>query len=145
MGEKDSINNKVPVKEGLFRSPSGESPYLIGSKCRACGEVFFPARVICRRCFKQDMEEMGIGQRGKLYTFTKILKTPIGSMIQAPYLVGKVEMPEGELIQTLLIDCDELELKVGMPMELVIDKIGKDEAGNEMLGYKYRPAKGGNE
>ena len=85
------------------------------------------------------MEEVAMGRKGKLYTFTRILKTPIGSMIQAPYLVGKIQIPEGELIHTLIVDCNEEELKIGMPMELVIEKVGVDEAGNTVLGYKYRP------
>ena len=135
----EKADNIVSVKEGLFKTPPGEKPYLIGNKCRSCGEVFFPTRPICRNCFKKDMEEVAMGQKGKLYTFTKILKTPIGSLIQAPYLVGKIQIPEGELIHTLIVDCNEEELKIGMPMELVIEKVGVDEAGNTVLGYKYRP------
>ncbi len=40
------VKKSVPIEEGLFTIPSygGQEGQLIGSKCRLCGEVFFPKR-----------------------------------------------------------------------------------------------------
>jgi uncharacterized OB-fold protein len=144
------LSNKgaTPVGEGLFSLPSSpsEKPYLIGSKCRSCGESFFPARLCCRQCSSEDMEEIALSQTGTLYSFTTIRVKPPHYIGEVPYIVGIVELPEGERIRTLLTDCDQDSLEIGMEMELVIEVVGrttkplgKIEAGTEVLGWKFRP------
>jgi hypothetical protein len=34
---------------------------------------------------------------------------------------------------------DEKSLKIGMEMELIIDKLYEDEEGNEVLCWKFKP------
>ena len=34
---------------------------------------------------------------------------------------------------------DEKTLKVGMEMELIIDKLYEDEEGNEVMSWKFKP------
>lgn len=69
---------RVILKEGQFTMPSipGEQPRLIGSRCRACGEYFFPKQVACANCLKQDMEEVLLSPRGKLYSYTIVRQRP---------------------------------------------------------------------
>ena len=140
-----SGENRVPIKEGLFILPSStkESPCLIGSRCRACGEVFFPRRSFCRNCLGPDLEEIALGPRGKLLSYTTVRQAPPRYIGEVPYHLGKVELLGGEHILTQLADCDEESLEIGMEMELIIDSIGKDDAGNEVLMYKFRPVPGG--
>ena len=138
----------VPIEEGLFKLPSSpsEKPYLIGTRCRSCGETSFPTRILCRKCSSSDLEEVALGPIGKLYAFTTIrVKAPhyIGPV---PYFMGIVELPEGERLRTLLTDCDQESLEVGMDMELVIESVGKSTEpiakyppGTEILGWKFRP------
>ena len=136
--------NKIPLKEGLFTLPSSaeESPRLIGSRCRSCGEVFFPKRVFCRNCLKPDLEEITLSPKGKLLSHTTVRQAPPGYLGETPYILGKVELPEGEHILTQIDECNEDNLEIGMEMELVVDSIGKDAAGNEVLMYKFRPVPG---
>ena len=136
--------------EGFFelsKSPN-EEPSLIGSKCGSCGEVFFPARMCCRRCTGEDMVAMNLSGRMKLYSFSSIKVRPPHFIGDIPYLVGVVESPEGERINTLLTDCDLDSLHIGMEMELVIDKVGttkkpfgRIDVGAELLGWKFRPVR----
>ena len=35
--------------------------------------------------------------------------------------------------------CDPEAIKIGMDVELVIEKLGEDEQGNEVMTYKFRP------
>lgn len=143
-----SDQKPIFIAEGLVVLPSSfsEKPYLIGAKCRSCGETFFPSRLCCRRCSSEDMEKIPLSRIGKLFSFTTVRVKPPHFIGEVPYLMGVVELPEGERIKTLLIGCDQNALEIGMEMELVIESvgrlkapIGKIEAGTEVLGWKFRP------
>lgn len=133
---------QIPIGEGLFVIPSSfEKPYLIGSKCRSCGETAFPPRYCCRRCSSRDLEEVVLSRRAKLCSFTSITVKLPGAKLEPPYFVGIVELPEGERIRTLLTDSSPASLKIGDEMEVVIDVVYKDELDREVLGWKFRPVR----
>jgi uncharacterized OB-fold protein len=134
--------------EGVVAIPSSptEKPYLIGSKCGSCGETFFPSRLCCRRCSSENMEKIPLSRVGKLFSFTTVRVKPPHFIGEVPYLVGVVELPEGERIKTLLTGNDQSALEIGMEMELIIESVGRlkapignIEAGTEVLGWKFRP------
>lgn len=131
----------LPLREGLFRLPSspGEEAHLIGSRCRRCGETFHPKRVYCAHCSSPDMEEITLSTRGTLHTYTIVRQTLPGSAVIAPYAIGRVRLPEGVTVQTVIIDCDPETLKIGMPMEMFIRKVKEDEAGNDLVSFFFRP------
>ena len=58
-----------------------------------------------------------------------------------PYAEGFVELPGGVRVQTLLTDCDFEDITIGMEVEMVIETLHEDEEGNEIMTYKFRPAK----
>ena len=130
----------VPLKEGLFRIPMspGEKPALIGSRCPRCGEHFFPRRAICLACGQVGLEETYLTGPGKIWTFTIARMTPPGSLIEAPYVVAQVELPEKVIVQSVLSDCDVDSVRVDMPVELVLEKVKEDEEGNDVVAFKFR-------
>lgn len=136
---------QILIEEGLFVIPPSpsEKPYLIGSKCRSCGEVIFPPRRSCRRCSSRDLEEIALSRRAKLYSFTTIMVKLPGAKLEPPYFVGLVELPEGERIRTLLTDSDPASLRIGDEMEVVIDVVYEDESGREVLGWKFKSVRKG--
>ena len=62
---------------------------------------------------------------GKLLVWTKILVAPQGFENQVPYLVGIVQLTEGEKLPVQIVDCDEKDLKPNQKVQVVIRKIGK--------------------
>src|SRR5512136_1156863 len=143
-----SDQEPVLIAEGLVALPSSSSkkPSLMGSKCRSCGETFFPSRLCCRRCSSKEMEKIPLSRVGKLFSFTTVRVKPPHFIGEVPYLVGVVELPEGERIKTLLTGCDQSQLEIGMELELVIERVGKlkvsmgkNEAGTEVSAWKFRP------
>jgi uncharacterized OB-fold protein len=133
---------RVPIVEGLFTMPSSpdERPQLIGSRCKACGEVFCPKRLICAHCYEQDAEEISLSGKGKLYTYTIIRAPVLGYQGPIPFVVGQIELPEGLTIQSILTGCEPERLEIGMPMEITLGKLEEDEAGNEIVTYMFKPA-----
>ena len=138
----ESEKKRIPLKEGLFTvtlSPD-DRPQLLGSRCPFCGEVTFPERKICPNCHKQNMEEIKLGQKGKIYSVTVVMqRPPVYYKGPVPYAMGFVELPDGVRIQTLFTGCDPDALRIDMDVELVIDRLYEDDKGNEILTYKFRP------
>lgn len=140
----DSTKKQKPVKEGLFTWPSAD-PRLLGSRCTACGEVFFPRKPICGNCQSEQMEDIKFGKRGKLYSFSTVRYQPPlpwrGPEPFRPYQVALIELPEGIRFLSMLTDCNPEILKLDMPVELVIEKQYEDEEGNEVMTYKFKPVR----
>jgi uncharacterized OB-fold protein len=136
----DAINKQVSINEKLFKLPSsGEEPRLKGVRCKSCGELFFPKREKCIKCFAEEMEEISLSQRGKVYSYTVVHHATPGYTGSLPYAVGAVELPGGIVILSPLTQCPLDQLKIGMHVELVLEKLSEDENGNEVISYKFRP------
>ena len=96
MADQGKTDKKIiPIREGLFRmsSESGEKPCLFGSRCKACGQLSFPPRKVCSRCFSEEMENIPLSRNGKLYSYT-IIEYPAPGLA-GPYAIGYVDLPEG--------------------------------------------------
>ena len=136
----------IPIKEGWFHVPESpeDKPYLVGSKCSHCGYIAFPKTVICRSCMHDNtMQEVHIGRKGKLDTFTVSMQGPPG--FEAPYIQAFVTLEEGIRIFTHIEGCEMKPdaLKIGQELELVIGKIKTDPQGNDVIGWKFRPVNKG--
>ncbi len=131
----------VPFKEGLFSWPlaPGEQAFLLGNKCKSCGKIYFPKAALCPECLKENgMEEIKLGPRGKLYTYT-IVRVPSPGF-KAPYAFGYIDLPEGVRVCSQISATEPLEgnLKLGMDLELSIGQV-RQEANQSIIGYVFRP------
>jgi uncharacterized OB-fold protein len=147
--EMGKEKRRIPVKEGLWCEPEDPRgrPRLVGSRCRKCGEVFFPKRdgSLCSYCQGEDFEEIKLSLRGTVYSYTVIMQRPPEYYKgEVPYAIGFVELPEGVRVETLFTGCELDDLQVGMEVEMVIDKLCEEEDGTEVYCYKFRPVKASN-
>ena len=147
MEVKSGPKQQIPAVEGFFTMPP-EEPHLIGTKCNSCGSVFFPRVKSCRAPFCEQAkpaEDVLLSRRGKLFTFTVNYYQPPPPYHPptpfAPFAVAVVELPEGITVQGMVVPGhDEKTLRIGMEMELVVDKLYEDEQGNDIMAWKFRPA-----
>ena len=137
----EGAKKSVPVKEGLWTAE--EKPRLIGSQCRKCGEVFFPRRedVLCSHCQSSTFSEIKLSRTGKVYSYSVVMQRPpvYYKAAEVPYALGWVELPEGIRVETLFTGCDPNDVKVGMEVEMLVDKLHTEEDGTEVFCYKFRP------
>ncbi len=136
---------QMDVGEGLFVRPqsASEEPHLLGSRCTSCGEATFPKQRRCAHCSSDQIEEIALSPRGKLYSFTNVnYPVPDGYRGPIPYGVGMVELPEGVRVMAPLTEHDPAKLAAGMDMALVIEKLFTDEDGTEVIGFKFKPISG---
>lgn len=141
-----SVSDQVPIAEGLFTWPSND-PRLIGSRCRSCGVVTFPAQNSCPACSDVDSENIELARRGSLWTFTLQCFLPNRPPYDGPetaetfkpFGVGYVELADQTRVQTRIKTRDVERLHVGMEMELVVEKyIERD--GKDVVAYFFTPA-----
>ena len=127
----------IPFREGLFSSESGKV-FLVGNRCTACGQSFFPSRPFCFSCLGKEMQTVKLDSRGRLYSFTtSYIPSP---HFEAPYTVGWVDLKEGiRLFAPIALSRTE-ELKMNMEMELVIEELWRED-NSSVMGYKFRPVR----
>ena len=138
---QNKAKHSIPFREGAFVIPSSpsEKPHLIGCRCQNCGTHFYPRRRICLNCQKQGMEDVLLSNEGTLDTYTVFRQAPASGIMKPPYAVGHIELPEGVIVTSILTDCDIESLDIGMDMEMVLEEVTKDEEGNGIIAYKFRP------
>jgi uncharacterized protein len=155
-----------PIEDGYFTIPEepGEAPRLLGSRCRACGEHFFPRRVVCARCLAEGCDDVLLGPRGHIYTWTYVhvplfakrdrkprgpadrrARGPSGPAPEAPragnmgsYGVAQVDLPEGPRVQGILLGESD-GFRIGMEVELDLETLGEDADGAEVVIFRFRP------
>lgn len=121
-------------------------PSLCGSRCRQCGEHYFPVTGSCTRCCATDLEPCDLGSHGRLWSWTIqgfLPKAPYNSGETegdfAPYGVGYVEMPSGVKVESRLTVADPAQLAIGMPMTLTLVTYGHNPAGEPLRTFAFAP------
>lgn len=123
----------------------GRGYQLVGSRCRACDEIYFPARSACTRCCNTEFAVHPLGASGVLWSWTIqgfLPKSPYNSgQTEAsftPYGVGYVEMPCGIKIESRLIIDEATPLQIGMPMQLTLETYRTDADGQRWSTFAFQ-------
>lgn len=135
---------RKPVIEGLF-AETAEGPRLLGSRCATCKTAYFPRTAACHdpRCSKSQVEDAAFGPRGTLWSFA-IQHYPPPPPVRwdepyVPYAIGVVDMPEGLRVLARLATTSLEQIRVGMPVELVLERLCTEKDGSEVTTWKFRP------
>lgn len=144
MTNKQEVDGRRPIEAGFLSEPLDDlaGVRLLGSRCRACGESFLGRRVACPACTERDLDNVVLGNRGTLFTFTVCRHRPPGDYQggEPPYAVGLVTLPDGlRIIAPLAGHPDETEFRIGMELELLVSVHHVDASGREVVGYQFRP------
>jgi len=100
---------------------------LLGLKCRECGAITVPPKMVCRQCTSLDMEITELSGKGKIRTFTVVNVAPEGREDEIPYIIVMVELDEGPW---LMGNLEGIE-----PAEVTTEIIGK----RVKMGHKVFP------
>jgi uncharacterized protein len=121
-----------------------DAPHLVGSACRACGAVTFPAQGSCNRCTATDVERRPLATTGTLWGFTVQGFPPKEPYVQArapftPFGVGYVDLGGEVLVEARLVAGDPESLRIGQPMALVLEPLTVDGTGEVVVTYAFAP------
>lgn len=111
--------NYVPYTKVSEFADALKDGRLVGSKCKACGNVSFPPRADCIKCLSPDFEWIDYSGDATLHTFTVIHAAPTGFDDMTPYTIGIVDLPEGGRLLGWLEGMDKEEMEIGMSLKVV--------------------------
>lgn len=94
-----------------------EKGELRGTKCRQCGETFFPPRAECSKCLNEDMEWTKIEGAGSLVSFTRVNYAPTGFEADIPYILALVDFNGIKVFGRFSAEVPEEQLAVGLPVK----------------------------
>lgn len=135
---------QVPVTEGLF-ADTVDGPRLLGSKCTACSTPYFPKSEVCHNpdCREKKMADAAFGPRGTLWSCAiQDYPPPPPAKYDEPYkpyAMGVVDLTDGLRVLGRMSTDDPGSLQVGMDVELVLEPLHHDDAGNAIITWKFKP------
>jgi uncharacterized OB-fold protein len=113
---------------------------LEGQRHRTTGTVRFPPRPPALDEQGDEWEVCPLSGKGEIYSYAIVHHAPSGFDNHVPYPVALIRLAEGPLVTAQLTDCDEEELTIGRPVEMVMRRlIDTGEDGVLVYGYKFRP------
>ena len=135
----------VPAIEGWHTMEA--KPHLIGTQCQDCGTYFFPKQNdYCRtpECESTNFCEVELSRTGKVWSYTNACYKPPAPFVAqepfVPYAIAGVQLETeqmvilGQVIEGLTVD----DLKVGMPMELVLQPLHETDDDIKVT-WKWQP------
>ena len=109
--------------------------------------VFYP-RILAPGTLADDLEWREIDGAGTLYTYTtQEFPPPLpykGSRdpkVFQPYVIGFVELAEGVLVETLIVEANPAELRIGQPLVSTTTTLETAD-GQSLVTFAFRPASG---
>jgi uncharacterized OB-fold protein len=110
---------------------------IIWKKCTKCGKIQHPDHIRCLKCKNTTFETIQSTGDCKLLTYT-ILKAPPAEFVpQKSYALGVVEFSNGIRALGQLTTMENL--KVGMKLKPLYEKLTDNLDGHEVFGIKYEP------
>lgn len=112
---------------------------LLLQHCLDCRHVQFYQRQMCGRCLGPRLEHRPASGRATVHSFSTVHRPPSAEFRDdVPYTVVLVDLAEGPRMLSALVDCDPARVRIGLPVEIVFDRVT-----DEVTLPRFRPAAGG--
>ena len=140
------MKKRIPAVEGWLNIDPAH-PRLIGTKCSACGSIFFPRETVrCRNphCGSRTLEATELSPRGTLWSYTGAEYQPPEPYVPRtdpfqPFAIAAVELAAEKMVVLGQVDGVGVDgLKIGMEMELTLDTLLEDDE-TETITWKWKP------
>ena len=110
---------------------------LEAGKCKDCGFIAFPPRLICPDCGSKQFEQINLKAEGKILTYTIVHVAADDFSSQTPFAVAIIETEDGARLTTQVVDCQPQDVATGKKVKLMLRCIQReDRSGILQYGYK---------
>ena len=110
---------------------------LEAAKCKKCGKLFFPPRLVCAACGSKGFDKTKLSETGTIVSYTMIRVAPADFATQVPYAIAIVESDNGVRLTTQVVDCEPKDLEIGKKVKFVFRKLYTEgQTGIICYGYK---------
>ncbi|MFC1850475.1 Zn-ribbon domain-containing OB-fold protein [candidate division CSSED10-310 bacterium] len=107
---------------------------LEAGRCKKCGKLHYPPRLICDACKSRDFETDTLSDEGTILTYTVIHTPPSQFKDQAPYAIAIIETDNGARTTLQIADTNVEELAIGKRVKLQFRKI-QEEGDSGIICY----------
>lgn len=125
----------------LKRDASG-APYLAGSRCEACGQLFVGERQVCAACTARNrMTPVRLAETGKVWVHTIVHRSFPG--VDTPFVDVIVDLDDGAHLKGTLkgVAPDPDTIAFGLPVRLVYgEALPVNAPQRPYLTYHFVPA-----
>lgn len=113
----------LPFWDGLARRE-----FLL-YRCKRCGAHYWPM-AYCRNHDDiprlDEMEWAPASGKGRVFSWIRVYQVLNPAYAdELPYALALVELDEGPLFPTRIVDCDPMEVRVGLPVEVVFEEVAE--------------------
>ena len=96
-------------------------------RCRSCGHLRYPAAIVCPECLSAETEWQAVSGGGKVFSFVVFQRAYHPAWEgRVPYNVALIELDEGPILLSNVIDVDNARLTVGLDVRIAFRRL--DEA-----------------
>ena len=100
---------------------------LVVQKCDSCGRLRFPPRNLCSHCLSTRSSWTTVSGRGEVFSFNIMHQVYHPAFAaEMPYAVVVVQLEEGARMVSNLVGVKPQEIKCGMPVEVVFEKLNDE-------------------
>ena len=110
---------------------------LEASKCKSCGNVSFPPRLVCPECKSREFETIKLNDEGKILTYTIIRVSSDTFSKITPFAVAVIEVNDGARLMAQIADSSLDKVAIGKKVKIVFRKI-QDEGKSGLHCYGYK-------
>jgi len=112
---------------------------LATTKCKDCGKIHWPPRIICPDCISDNLEWEEVPPNAKIYSFTvQYAGLPPEFSNKAPIVYALLDFDNGIRLLSAIIDANEEELATGLYVELAKGTVAPDYEGRERIIPYFR-------
>jgi uncharacterized OB-fold protein len=98
-------------------------------RCTHCGRLRYPAGVVCPACLGGDAEWHQLSGRGKVFSFVVFHRAYHPAWEgKVPYNVALIELDEGPIMLSNVVDVDNADLAVGFPVQVAFEAMDESLA-----------------
>jgi uncharacterized OB-fold protein len=109
---------------------------LVLPRCLKCSRYHFYPREMCPFCLSPKLEWVQASGRAHLYTYAVIYQPAHPAFTpDVPYAFATVQLVEGVMMPSTIVECKVEDLRVDMPLTAVFDDISP-----EWTLVKFKPA-----
>jgi uncharacterized protein len=102
---------------------------LMIQRCDSCGAFLAPGGHACTECLSEALAWVAASGRGTLHTFGIMHQRYHPAFAgEIPYNIAVVELAEGPRLNSNIVECRNEDLRVGMPLTVVFERMSADVA-----------------
>ena len=105
-------------------------------RCKDCRHVWYPAGTNCPKCLSTSFEWGPMSGRGTVWSFIVYHHCwHRGFEKEIPYNVAMIQLEEGPIVISNIVDVKNEAIKIGMPVKVVFEP-----ATDEVTLFKFKSA-----